>query len=108
MTVRVVILTLLSLGVVAGPRAGDRPPRIVSVAIEGLRFTPETVSVAVGDTVVWDNRDIVPHTVTWIAGEWTSGLMDTGDTSRWIASAPGELGYRCDYHPTMRGIIRIR
>jgi len=34
------------------------------VTIQGLRFTPADVVAAPGDTVVWVNRDLVPHTVT--------------------------------------------
>jgi plastocyanin len=34
------------------------------VSIEGMKFVPETVEVAAGDTVTWTNKDFVPHTVS--------------------------------------------
>jgi plastocyanin len=34
------------------------------VSIEGMKFVPETVEVAPGDTVTWTNKDFVPHTVS--------------------------------------------
>ena len=35
-----------------------------SVRIEGMKFIPERLEVAAGDTVVWTNKDFLPHSVT--------------------------------------------
>ena len=40
-----------------------------TVAIDGVKFDPETIAVKAGDTVVWVNQDPVPHTVTSQAGD---------------------------------------
>src|SRR4051812_33592238 len=34
------------------------------IAIGNFTFTPKTLTVAVGTTVTWVNRDDIPHTVT--------------------------------------------
>jgi plastocyanin len=45
--------------------AGDRSkPTTHTVTIEGLKFEPEALMVADGDTVVWVNNDLVAHTAT--------------------------------------------
>ncbi len=80
------------------------------VEMRGLGYQPMTLTVTAGDTVVWINRDIVPHTVTEIEREWTSVEMRTGAKWAWVAT--NEKGdttrYYCAYHPTMRGIIVVK
>ena len=41
--------------------AGDqRKAKTHTVTIEGMRFQPEVLTVARGDTIVWVNKDLVP------------------------------------------------
>ena len=49
----------------AGFAASDRSePETHTVTIEEMRFQPERLTVARGDTIVWVNKDLVPHTAT--------------------------------------------
>ena len=61
------LLLLLALAAGCGAKA-DSAPRIHQIAIQGFVYTPASLEVAVGDTVVWTNRDVVPHTVTAESG----------------------------------------
>jgi plastocyanin len=73
-----------------------------------MAFHPAELAVAPGDTVVWINRDIVPHTAT--AGgrrEWTTGLLASGDSGSQVIRQPGPISYRCALHPTMRGTLTV-
>jgi plastocyanin len=48
---------------IAGVGASEPPePRTHTVTIEEMRFQPERLTVARGDTIVWVNKDLVPHT----------------------------------------------
>jgi plastocyanin len=85
----------------------------------GLSFTPDKLTLAVGDTVRWRNTDnVVPHTATEDHGLWDL----TGDYGTTPANPPGfgpgetrervfEAGthtYFCRVHPTqMRGTIAV-
>ena len=40
--------------------------------MENMRFQPQSLTVARGDTVVWVNKDLVPHTATSKAGGFDS------------------------------------
>ena len=52
----VLIVFFCSLGLIAG----ERPkPQTHTVTIEGMKFHPEALTVALGDTVVWINKDLV-------------------------------------------------
>jgi plastocyanin len=93
-------LLLLSAGC-----GGEEAPRAHLVELRGFAFAPAALSVAAGDTVVWRNADIVPHTAT-AAGEWDSGSIASGGEWRWVAE-PGEYDYGCSLHPTMLGTLSV-
>ena len=77
-----------------------------TVTIEGMQFQPELVTVKPGDTVVWHNKDIVPHTVT-AAGRFDSRNVAGGQRWSWTAAKKGRVDYVCTYHPGMKGTVVI-
>jgi len=100
---------LVLLALIAGCGAqGDSAPRIHQIAIQGFVYAPASLEVAVGDTVVWTNRDVVPHTVTSQSGAFDSGSMAAGATWRYVAVEPGSFPYICGFHPTMKGMLVVR
>ena len=54
----------------------------VTVSINNFTFTPPELTVKVGDTVTWTNRDDIPHTVV-SAGKF----IGTASNSSMVASA---------------------
>lgn len=78
------------------------------VEIRHLKFGPAELAVSKGDTIVWVNRDAVPHTVAALDSSWTSGHLAAGYSWRLIVEDPAAIGYLCTYHPTMRGSIEVR
>lgn len=91
-------LTAAAAGV-AGTAHAQTTHRVV---IRQFAFVPETLEVSVGDTVVWVNEDIVPHTVTATDARWDSDRLDRGDSWFLQIRAPGTVDYTCLYHPAMR------
>lgn len=87
----------------AVPAAG----KVHQVAIEGMKFVPERIEVAVGDTITWTNRDLVPHTVT--AGKAIeSGTIESNKTWKYVARNKGEFDYICRFHPVMHGTLVVK
>jgi plastocyanin len=78
------------------------------VRIEGMKFIPERLEVAVGERVTWVNRDFVPHSVTAQAKGVESGDLTEGKTFSYVAKSPGELDYICRLHPVMNGKLVVR
>ena len=78
------------------------------VTMHGVRFDPANLDVAVGDTVEWDNHDIVPHTSTATGGAWFSGNI--GPDSSWstVIHAAGTFPYACSYHTQMKAVLVAR
>jgi plastocyanin len=66
------LTTAVGLLVCTAGLAGSDPPepKTHTVTIEEMRFHPERLTVARGDTIVWVNRDLVPHTATSAAGRF--------------------------------------
>jgi plastocyanin len=79
-----------------------------AVRIEGMKFIPERLEVAAGDTVVWTNKDFLPHSVTASEARVESGDLAPNKAWRFIARKKGEMRYICRLHPVMKGVLVVR
>jgi plastocyanin len=68
-------------------------PATVEVDIKNYSFDDNTVTVNVGDTVVWENYDSTAHTVS--GNGLDSGTMNEGDTWEYRFIEPGTYTYYC-------------
>ena len=91
----------------SAPRAGEEPPRRVVIEIRAFKFAPPAVRLRPGDTVVWVNRDLVPHTATAADRSWDSGLIKAGGRWSMTVTARTARAYFCRYHPAMKARLRI-
>lgn len=83
------------------PVSGDK------VAIDDFAFVPATVTVRVGTTVTWTNRDEEPHTVAAGDGTFHSPGMGTGATFSHTFTTAGTFDYVCSIHPMMHGSVVV-
>jgi plastocyanin len=81
--------------------AGDQ------VTIDNFAFAPATLTVKVGSTVTWTNRDEEPHTVAASDGSFHSPGLGTGATFSHTFSTPGKFDYVCSIHPMMHGTVVV-
>jgi plastocyanin len=81
--------------------AGDQ------VTIDNFAFAPATLTVKVGSTVTWTNRDEEPHTVAASDGSFHSPGMGTGATFSQTFSTAGKFDYVCSIHPSMHGTVVV-
>ncbi|MDR3099960.1 MAG: cupredoxin family copper-binding protein [Paraburkholderia sp.] len=77
------------------------------VTIAQMRFSPATVTIHSGDTVVWVNKDLVAHTASAQARTFDSGSIEPGASWRYVTSKPGSYSYQCLFHPTMHGTLIV-
>lgn len=88
--------------------AGDQPKgKMHTVTIESMRFQPELLTVARGDTIVWVNKDIVPHTATSKAGRFDSKDIQVDKSWKYTIRKRGDFAYICTFHPTMKAMLRV-
>jgi plastocyanin len=98
-----VTLLLLALGLTAASTASTD----LSVAIVSRAYQPATLTIAAGQTVVWTNRALTPHTVTAVGGQFDSGRLDTGEGFSVTFATPGTFAYTCTIHPSMHGTVVV-
>jgi plastocyanin len=79
----------------------------VDIAIQGFAFDPPSVTIKVGMTVVWTNKDSATHTVTSASGLWDSGGIAQGQSFTRVFDTAGTFPYTCSVHPTMKGTIIV-
>ena len=76
-----------------------------TVRMAGLAFAPGTLTVARGTTVVFDNDDTAPHTVTARSGGVDSGVLDPG--KQFSLAVTDGFDYFCSIHPSMTGKLAV-
>jgi len=103
----------LSLG--ASARIGTAAPAasaasaaaVSTIRIDNFVFGPRALTVPVGTTVTWINRDDIPHTVVASDKSFKSKVMDTDERFSFTFTRPGEYGYFCSLHPHMVGKVIV-
>ncbi len=91
-----------------GSGGGNTRPHFKEVSIQGSSFSPSSLTIAAGDTVLWTNRDGIGHTVTSNTGtELDSPLLSNGETYQHIFNTNGTFGYHCTVHPGMTGSVSV-
>lgn len=102
--VAVLGLTVCAIGAVAGVLRG---PTVHTVVIESMRYEPEVLAIAPGDTVTWVNRDLVPHTATSTAAGFDSKTIQADGSWKHTLHEKGEFPYVCTFHPAMTAKIVV-
>lgn len=90
------------------------PPRVGSNT--SLNFEPAkiTVVISINNTIVWVDKDPIPHTVTSTsvpngAKAFDSKTINDGDTYTQTLTVPGTYEYYCTFHPGwMKGTIIVK
>ena len=105
----IALAALAGLFVCTAGEAAARKPATVKIAIENMKFSPATVTVKPGDTIVWTNSDIVAHTVTSkTAGVFDSKIIAPGGTFKYVARRTGNFTYVCSLHQPMTADLKVR
>jgi plastocyanin len=100
-------LAVILSGISAGAGERVKPKKTYTVTMEGMKFQPEVLTVVSGDTVVWVNKDLVAHTATAQDGSFDSKLIAPDKSWKLTVRTPGNFAYRCTYHPTMKGTLKV-
>jgi len=79
-----------------------------AVTIQNLAFSPATLTVSVGTTVTWTNKDSTTHTVTSNTGLFDSGFLNNGATFSFTFNTKGTFEYHCSIHTTMHGTVTVQ
>jgi plastocyanin len=78
-----------------------------SVTMGDLFFSPTSVSIAVGDTVTWNNTGQAPHNATADGGSFKTPTINNGESASHTFTQAGTFSYICTIHPQMKGTIHV-
>ena len=78
------------------------------IDIQGYAFSPSSITINVGDTIVWTNYDSASHTVTSNDGTFDSGSITNGNTFSFTFTSAGTFDYYCAPHPSMTGSVTVQ
>lgn len=103
------LLASCSAGQSATPAATQAAPSTneVQVTIEGFAYHSADLSIPIGTTVTWTNKDGAPHTSTSDDGLWDSGALSQGDSYSHTFDQAGIFNYHCTIHTSIKGTITV-
>jgi amicyanin len=111
-----VLIVVLGLGMgTAGSRkniaaAAQQKTEAAEVKIDNFSFGPSSLTVSVGATVTWTNRDDIPHTVVSSDDPkvFKSKVLDTDEKFSFTFTKAGTYTYFCSIHPKMTGKVIVQ
>lgn len=95
---------------IAESRPESSPLSSVIIEQRNLTFSPSVIPVVQGSTVVFTNRDSVPHGVYSPSVEATKfnlGTYSRGEERRMVFHSPGEIILLCHIHPEMEAHLLV-
>ncbi|MEC7178105.1 MAG: immunoglobulin-like domain-containing protein, partial [Candidatus Thermoplasmatota archaeon] len=78
------------------------------IDIVNFAFSPSSITINVGDTIIWTNLDSSSHTVTSDDGIFNSGGISKDNTWSYTFTSAGTFGYHCSPHPGMTGTVIVQ
>jgi plastocyanin len=78
------------------------------VVLQNIQISPTSVTIKVGDTVTWTNKDSFDHHLVGDKNEFDSGAMAAGATFSFTFKTAGTVTYHCSIHPEMVGTIIVQ
>lgn len=78
-----------------------------TVEIEDFAFSPDELTIQVGDSVTFTNKDDVAHTASGDNSEFNTGTLAAGASETITFTTAGTFNYFCAFHPSMTGTITV-
>lgn len=76
-----------------------------TVLIENYKYEPAEITIQVGESVTWINKDAVRHTTT--GDGFDSGLFGKDESYTHVFDEAGTFAYICTPHPYMQGTVIV-
>lgn len=92
----------------AATQAAAPAGNVVEVKVDNFSFSPQTITIKPGTTVIWTNRDDIPHTVVSDDKVFKSKVLDTDEKFSFTFDKAGNFPYFCSVHPKMTGKVIVQ
>lgn len=78
-----------------------------SVEIKDFAFNPNSLTVKVGDTVTWTNKDVPGHSATADDNSFDTGVLGTNESGAATFDKAGTYTYHCTPHSYMKATVVV-
>mgnify|MGYP001619147475 CR=1 FL=1 len=78
-----------------------------SVEIKDFAFSPKELTVKVGSTVTWTNKDLTGHSATSDDKSFDTGVLSQGESATVTFDKAETFNYHCTPHPNMKATIIV-
>jgi plastocyanin len=103
---RTLTVTLAAVAALAAPSLANAATRAVN--IYGSGFSPSTVTITQGDTVVWTNQDNANHQLLASKGQFVSTILHRGNQFSFTFNAAGTYKYSDELRPRLTGTVIVK
>lgn len=102
----------ISVTTEAAVAASEVPADAIVVEIDKLKYQTPDLTVKVGDTVYWVNKEAMPHNVEFVKGVVNEGglkgpMLKRDEAYSITFNEAGSFNYHCTPHPFMRGKVTV-
>jgi plastocyanin len=103
-------LWVIASGVLTGAplSLAESTAAATAITVDNFSFSPATITVPVGSTITWTNRDDVPHKIVATNHEFKSPVLDTDQQYSQPFAKAGRFDYFCSLHPKMTGTVIVK
>lgn len=78
------------------------------IDISGMAFSPNSITISVGDTITWTNLESMSHTATGDNNEFDSGTLGKDQSFSFTFTTAGTYTYHCAFHGGMTATIIVQ
>jgi hypothetical protein len=90
------------------PTPTPKPPVTKTIIVLGSGYSPSTVTVPPGSTLIFKSDSDIDHTVTQTNGSTFDKVIPAHGTITLKLTKSGTYKYYCTYHPYMTGTIIVQ
>ena len=104
-----VVMTLFvsQLAGAAESPADAKDSGVKKIEIKDKKYSSAKITIKVGQTVVWTNRDDSDHAIVAEDGSFGSDDLSRGESYKFTFKKKGKFKYHCKYHPREKGEIIV-
>ncbi len=104
----IAVMTGMLLLLAAGVALAGGKSVVVKESNNRYHFTPNDITVGVGQSVTWSDGSDAPHTVSSDSGSLLSGSLSPGGADYSVTfSKVGDYAYHCNIHDYMHGMVHV-
>jgi plastocyanin len=100
---RITLAAAALCGLLAAPARAET----IRIEVKNLGYSPAEVTARAGDTIVWDNKDVLQHTAT-ATDKTFEVMLPPGKSGSLRVTKAGIFAYFCKFHPNMKAKLTVK